>query len=80
MPGVSCPENFQFSLRFPLRVFGVFECVFGFGALIRLGKVTPFAGAMLGFAEQMGMKPTYIKLEPEGPKPKKKPAKKKAVK
>lgn len=46
----------------------------------KIRKEDPLADAFLGLLEDFGVKPTYIKLEPEGPKPKKKPAKKKASK
>jgi hypothetical protein len=52
-------------------------------ALIRkISKENPLAGAFLGFMEELGMKPTIIEIEtePESPKRKKKPAKKKAAK
>ena len=52
-------------------------------SLIRkISKENPLAGAFLGFMEELGLKPTVIEIEtgPESPKPKKKPAKKKAAK
>ena len=48
----------------------------------KIRKENPLAGAFLGFMEELGMKPTFIKIEPgpESPKPKKKTAKKKVAK
>ena len=48
----------------------------------KIGKESPLVGAFLGFMEELGLKPTVIEIEtgPESPKPKKKPAKKKAAK
>lgn len=51
-------------------------------SLQKICKKDPLAGPLLGFMEQMGIKPTIIEIEtePENQKPKKKTAKKKASK
>ena len=51
-------------------------------SLQKICKKDPLAGALICFTEQMGMKPTYAKIEtePEIQKQKKKTAKKKASK